>query len=65
VARLPPHFTAPVAGIHTAEYGPRSTRVGGIDFGFRNPFAAIWAIVDQGGVLWLTGEHLNNQLHPI
>jgi len=31
--------------------------VGGIDFGFRNPFAAIWGVVDQGGILWLTGEH--------
>jgi hypothetical protein len=32
-------------------------RVGGIDFGFRNPFAALWGMVDLDGVLWLTGEH--------
>jgi hypothetical protein len=32
-------------------------RVGGIDFGFRNPFAAIWGIVDSDGILWLCGEH--------
>jgi hypothetical protein len=31
--------------------------VGGIDFGFRNPFAAVWGLVDGDGVLWLTGEH--------
>jgi hypothetical protein len=31
--------------------------VGGIDFGFRNPFAAIWGILDRDDVLWLTGEH--------
>lgn len=32
-------------------------RVGGIDFGFRNPFAAIWGTLDKERVLWLTGEH--------
>jgi hypothetical protein len=32
-------------------------RVGGIDFGFRNPFAAIWGTLDHDDVLWLTGEH--------
>lgn len=31
--------------------------VGGIDFGFRNPFAAVWGVVDEDDVLWLTGEH--------
>jgi Terminase RNaseH-like domain len=31
--------------------------VGGIDFGFRNPFAAVWGMLDGDGVLWLTGEH--------
>jgi hypothetical protein len=32
-------------------------KVGGIDFGFRNPFAAVWGAVDADDVLWLTGEH--------
>jgi hypothetical protein len=36
-------------------------RVGGIDFGFRNPFAAVWGSVDRDGVLWLTGEHYSRQ----
>jgi hypothetical protein len=31
--------------------------VGGIDFGFRNPFAAVWGVVDRDDILWLTGEH--------
>jgi hypothetical protein len=31
--------------------------VGGIDFGFRNPFAAVWGTLDRDGVLWITGEH--------
>jgi hypothetical protein len=37
---------APVAG----------KRVGGIDFGFRNPFAAVWGVLSDD-VLILTGEH--------
>jgi len=35
--------------------------IGGIDFGFRNPFAAVWGHVDCDGVLWLTGEHYARQ----
>lgn len=30
--------------------------VGGIDFGWRNPFAAVWGFLDADGVLWLVGE---------
>jgi hypothetical protein len=29
--------------------------VGGIDFGFSNPFAAVWGHLDHDGVLWITG----------
>jgi hypothetical protein len=36
-------------------------RVGGIDFGFRNPFAAVWGTFDRDDVLWLTGEHYARQ----
>src|SRR5262245_50681108 len=36
-------------------------RVGGIDFGFRNPFAALWGVLDRDGVLWLTDEHYARQ----
>ncbi len=35
----------------------QGTQVGGLDFGFRNPFAALWGTLDRAGVLWLTGEH--------
>src|SRR5581483_9926373 len=31
-------------------------KVGGLDFGFRNPFATLWGTLDRDGVLWLTGE---------
>lgn len=30
--------------------------VGGIDFGWRNPFAAVWGTLDRDGVLWMDGE---------
>ena len=35
--------------------------VGGIDFGYRNPFAAVWGVLDRDGVLWLTGVHYERQ----
>src|SRR5262249_6283072 len=31
-------------------------RVGGIDFGWRNPFAAVWGVLDHDDVLWITHE---------
>jgi hypothetical protein len=37
------------------------TPVGGADFGFRNPFAAVWGVHDRDGVLWITGEHYARQ----
>lgn len=40
-----------------AEGAKLAKKVGGIDFGFRNPFAAVWGILDRDGILWLTGEH--------
>lgn len=30
--------------------------LGGIDFGFRNPFAALWGCLDRDDVLWITHE---------
>jgi hypothetical protein len=36
-------------------------RVGGLDFGYRNPFAAVWGVHDRDGILWLTGEHYERQ----
>jgi hypothetical protein len=40
---------------------PIGRKVGGIDFGFRNPFAAVWGVLDKDDVLWLTGEHYQRQ----
>jgi hypothetical protein len=40
---------------------PTSYRmVGGLDFGFRNPFAALWGVIDRDDVLWLVGEHYDD-----
>src|SRR5262249_50418873 len=36
-------------------------RYGGIDFGWRNPFAAVWGTLDERGVLWLDGEHYSRE----
>lgn len=35
---------------------PEGKKVGGIDFGWRNPFAAVWGVLDRDDVLWLVGE---------
>jgi hypothetical protein len=31
--------------------------VGGLDIGFRNPFAAVWGVPVKDDVLGITGEH--------
>ncbi len=49
---------APGMSAHAVRPG---RRVGGIDFGFRNPFAAVWGTLDRDGILWLTGEHYCRQ----
>jgi hypothetical protein len=41
------------------DYSPRSPtgrQVGGIDFGFRNPFCALWGVLDRDDVLWICHE---------
>ncbi len=35
---------------------PPGKRVGGIDWGWRNPFAAVWGTLDGHDVLWIDGE---------
>jgi hypothetical protein len=35
---------------------PVGRPVGGIDFGFRNPFAALWGVLDKDDVLWIEYE---------
>jgi hypothetical protein len=40
----------------TIGLAPEGKPVGGIDFGWRNPFAAIWGVLDRDDVLWIYGE---------
>jgi len=35
--------------------------VGGIDFGWRNPFAAVWGVRTRDDVLWLVGERYRSR----
>ncbi len=35
---------------------PGGRRVGGLDWGWRNPFAAVWGVLDKEDVLWIGGE---------
>jgi hypothetical protein len=45
-----------VRGLHLIK-----RKFGGIDFGYRNPFAAIWGHTDPDGVLWITHEHYERE----
>jgi hypothetical protein len=40
---------------------PDGRSVGGIDFGWRNPFAALWGVLDADDVLWIGGERYGRQ----
>lgn len=48
---------SPLARLPQGESGGYFQWVGGMDFGFRNPFAAVWGVLDNDDVLWLVGEH--------
>jgi hypothetical protein len=38
--------------------------VGGIDWGFNNPFAAVWGWLDRDDVLWIAWEHYRRLFSP-
>jgi hypothetical protein len=56
VASLPSHLGGEGSGVRGS-----GRPFGGIDFGFRNPFAAVWGVLDRDSVLWLIGEHYESQ----
>jgi hypothetical protein len=58
-----PDFARCVVPSLLADLAALAPSVGGIDFGFRNPFAAVWGILDRDRVLWLTGEHYLREKH--
>lgn len=45
-----------LAGSGASAKPQAATHVGGIDFGWRNPFAAVWGVLDHDDVLWITHE---------
>ena len=47
---------APPALPEIVSGGPPAKWPGGIDFGTRNPFAALWGFFDPSGIFWLAGE---------
>jgi hypothetical protein len=46
---------------------PRTRWLGGLDFGVRDPTAAVWGLLDDGDVLWIFGEYFrsNALLHDV
>ena len=40
---------------------PKGRPVGGIDWGWHNPFAAVWGVLDRDDVLWLGWERYERQ----
>ena len=56
-----PRFSTAV----TDEQAPKAgKRVGGIDFGWRNPFAALWGRLTTDDVLWIIGERYRRETLP-
>jgi hypothetical protein len=51
-----PDFDLAVTSQWPESPSPAGKRVGGIDFGWRNPFAAVWGVLDRDDVLWIEGE---------
>ncbi|MFN4259779.1 MAG: phage terminase large subunit [Gemmataceae bacterium] len=41
---------------------PAGKAVGGIDFGWRNPFAAVWGVLADNDVLWIGHEHYGREM---
>ena len=58
-----PGFAQAIAAARqpTADPPPHAPRLGGIDFGWRNPFAAVWGFRDEQDILWITDEHYRTE----
>src|SRR5262249_4790013 len=63
VAGEPAALAAGSCRLHPAANaaGSPGRPVGGIDFGWRNPFAAVWGVLDKNDVLWITHERYGSQ----
>jgi len=40
---------------------PPGQKVGGVEFGFNDPFVAVWGVLDREDVLWIMGEHYSRR----
>jgi hypothetical protein len=54
-----PHFESCVVD-HAIQATVPPT-LGGVDFGFRNPFCAVWGFLDHDDCLWITGMRYKSQ----
>ena len=56
-----PHFER----CYVDTYVTSGNSMGGIDWGWRNPFAAVWGVLDRDDVLWIQSERYlrNTPLH--
>ncbi len=45
-----------------AEDRPQDRDIGGMDFGLRNPFVAVWGYEDHDGVIWITECYYKREL---
>ena len=55
-----PDFDLACSGVEVAASAKRQA-VGGIDWGWRNPFAAVWGAVDENDILWIENERFLTQ----
>jgi hypothetical protein len=67
VDELPPEVAGHFPGEYRdrARFDPTPPPVrwfGGIDFGYKDPFAAVWGFRDRQDVLWIVGEHYQKRL---
>ncbi len=55
-----PQFQVCIVNLDTRTDSQEAS-VGGIDFGIRNPFAALWGHIDHDGVLWISGGRYKSE----
>ncbi|MCS7045391.1 MAG: terminase family protein [Gemmataceae bacterium] len=57
-----PDFEQAIVGAAPADLNDAAVvKVGGIDFGWRHPFAAVWGVLDRDDVLWITHERYRRE----
>ena len=57
-----PDFDSCLTDFFTPDALPGCRKVGGIDWGFHNPFAAVWGVLDERDVLWINHERYEQRV---